>query len=273
MDGRNREYSTQSSSGKTPSSLGVGPQPTYRIALTMNADRPTVQPGDLIGFTIVLNNTSGQQLSTTQIIDTLPPGMLYAPHTARLDGALFEPVNATRSAATILWSLPALPNGASHTITYNAIVFPSVGPNTNLTNQAAADGAVAVAGFRASGASAVTVLVVGGAFSQRYPITGRVFIAYTSDEHFARGDIGVAGIRIYLEDGSSVTTDSDGRFSFPAVRPGMHALRLDPTTLPKNTHPFPDQRMNSTHAMQQLAHGILDDGIIEDVEFALEPIQ
>jgi uncharacterized repeat protein (TIGR01451 family) len=276
-DGKNREYLTQSSSGKTASSLGAGPQPVYRIALTMNADRPTVQPGDLIGFTIALNNTSGQQLSTTQITDTLPPGMLYAPHTARLDGILFEPVNAVRSGASadasIVWSLSALPNGVSHTITYTAIVFPSVGPNTSLTNQAAAAATVAGAGSRAGGASAVTVVVVGGAFSQRYPITGRVFIAYKPDEHFTRGDSGVPSVRIYLEDGSSVATDSDGRFSFPAARPGMHVLRLDPTTLPKGAHSFPDQRMNSTHALQQLAHGILDDGIIEDIEFALEPIK
>jgi hypothetical protein len=65
-------------------------------------------------------------------------------------------------------------------------------------------------------------------------------------------------------------TDPQGRYSFPSVRPGMHVLRLDTTTLPKDAQPSQSiQRMNSNYGMQRLVHGVMDDGLMDDVEFAL----
>ncbi|PYO80791.1 MAG: hypothetical protein DMD65_14735, partial [Gemmatimonadetes bacterium] len=45
-------------------------------------------------------------------------------------------------------------------------------------------------------------------------------------------DGGLAGIDIWTEDGQVVTTDSTGKFSFANLRPGRHAFRLAPRTLP-----------------------------------------
>ena len=45
-------------------------------------------------------------------------------------------------------------------------------------------------------------------------------------------DLGVPGVRVYLEDGTSTVTDIEGKYSFYAVTPRLHIVKLDATTLP-----------------------------------------
>ncbi len=47
-----------------------------------------------------------------------------------------------------------------------------------------------------------------------------------------RRGAGVAGIRVYLEDGRYGITDEDGRFHFEGLDPGTHSVQLDKLTLP-----------------------------------------
>ena len=241
---------------------------TRAIEVTKTADRSTAQPGDRVRYEIDFSNATTDSIGTTQIIDVMPPGLVYAPGTGTLDGVKTEPAI---DGQTLTWSLAELAPGVQHKITYDAIVYPTVAAGTNLTNSVTVSGNIPGTQVNATGASSATVQVIAGAMTQRRPIVGRVFRDVAKTGHFAKGDKGVAGVRVYLEDGSSVVTDADGRFNFPSARPGMHVLRLDTTTLPSGVHPYSNQRMNSTRATQQLVHGILDDGIIDDVEFALEP--
>src|SRR3546814_5209320 len=43
---------------------------------------------------------------------------------------------------------------------------------------------------------------------------------------------GIMGIRVMLQDGSYTVTDEDGRYHFEGVRPGLHVVQIDPSTLP-----------------------------------------
>jgi hypothetical protein len=112
-------------------------------------------------------------------------------------------------------------------------------------------------------------VVMGGLLSDHDIITGRVFIDSANTGRFAPGDKGVAEVRLYMEDGSSVLTDRDGRFSFAATRPGMHALRLDLTTLPSGVHAFADRAYDSERSPIRLVHGVFDNAYLADVNFAL----
>lgn len=241
---------------------------TRTIVVTKTADRSTAQPGDRVRYEIDFANSTQFPIGATQVIDVMSAGLVYAKGTGQLDGVNDEP---TISGQTLTWSLASLDPGAQHKITYDAIVYPTVATGTNLTNNVTVNGVIPGTVASAAGTANVTVQVVAGALTQRRPITGRVFVDNAGTGHFKKGDSGIAGVRIFLEDGSFVVTDPDGRFNFPSARPGMHVLHIDETTLPKNVHPYPNQRMNSTRAMQQLVHGIMDDGLIDDVEFALEP--
>jgi uncharacterized repeat protein (TIGR01451 family) len=238
------------------------------LVVTKNVDRQVAQPGDRLAYSIDIQNTSASTIGTTQIVDTLPAGLAYAPGTAKLDGVALEP---TINGRTLTWTLPTIAPSSDHTLTYICVVYPSVTAGTNLVNTVSVSGLVPGTNVTTSANSSVSVQIVGSAFSDRQVITGRVFVDAMKSGRFRRGDTGVSGVRVFLEDGSSVVTDSQGRFSFPAARPGMHVLRVDPTTLPLGIHPYDGYPLTSTRSPQQLVHGIMDDGLMEDVEFAMAP--
>ena len=48
---------------------------------------------------------------------------------------------------------------------------------------------------------------------------------------------GVAGVRIYLENGTWVVSDEQGRFHFEGVRPGSHVVQIDLETLDPQYEP------------------------------------
>ncbi len=248
-----------------------GNLPLFRartLIVTKNVDRQVAQPGDRLAYSIDIQNTSASTIGTTQIVDTLPSGLAYAPGTAKLDGVALEP---TINGRTLTWTLPAIAPSSDHTLTYYCVVYPSVPSGTNLVNSVDVTGLVPGTDVTTTANSTVSVQIVGGAFSQRQVITGRVFVDAMKSGRFRRGDTGVPGVRVFLEDGSSVVTDAQGRFSFPGARPGMHVLRVDATTLPLGVHPYDGYPITSSRSTQQLVHGIMDDGLIEDVEFAMAP--
>ena len=229
------------------------------ITVQKSVDRQVAEQGDRLAYTITFGNQSHAGLGSVKIVDVMPPGLVYATGTAKFDGAALEPVV---TGSTLTWTRSSLAAGENHTITYYAVVYPSVAANTSLDNTVSVTASVPATRATTSASSTATVQVVSGAFTDRGVITGRVFVDAQKTGHFKRGDKGVANVRVYLEDGSAVTTDDQGRFSIPGVRPGMHVLRLDATTLPAGLH--------ASGSAQQLVHGLFDDGLMEDVNFALE---
>jgi hypothetical protein len=125
----------------------------------------------------------------------------------------------------------------------------------------------------AKGGASATVLTTTGPFSENGVITGRVYVDRGGIGRFVRGDEGVPGVRVVLEDGQSVTTDAQGRFSFAVVRPGAHVLRLDPTTIPTGLRAFARHAYDDERGTLRLIHGILDEGLLQDVNFALEVVR
>lgn len=230
---------------------------TQTIALDKTVDRTSASAGDRLTYTIDVSNPSGSSLGGVQVVDTLPSGEAYAPGSALVDGHVLEPNVDGR---TLTWSIPLLVPGVRHTIVYAAIVYPSVPAGTILTNSATAGAIIAGTHVNVNASANAEVIVTQGALGDRSVITGRVFADSAHTGHFKHGDSGIAGVRVFLEDGTSATTDLQGRFSFPSVRPGMHVIRIDKTTLPDGLH---------GGELQKLVHGVLDDGLMQDIEFAV----
>lgn len=159
--------------------------------------------------------------------------------------------------------------GAHATIVYSTVIAPGVAQNAQLTNVV---DVTAVAPGRAGigrGSGSASVLVAQSTFGSCYPITGRVYLDRPESGHFEDPDVGLAGVNIYLDNGENVTTDAFGRYDFPCVHPGMHALRLDQTTLPAGAVPYDDRNIDSEKSTRRLVHHIYDTTIIEDINFAV----
>lgn len=237
------------------------------LNVSKSVDRQVAQPGDRLMYTVTFANPSRAPLRGVSVVDQMPQGILYAPGTAKVDGLAQEPMARGN---TLQWNFATLPVGGNHTIVYAGVVYPNAPPNANLSNLVTVRGTAGPTGRVQSASATASVQVIAGTFTQRSVITGRVFVDSGGTGHFRRGDKPLANVRIYLEDGSSVLTDSEGKFSFPSVRPGAHVLRLDASTLPNNVHAFTSAYPNSTRSLQRLVHGLLDDGLMQDVNFALE---
>jgi uncharacterized repeat protein (TIGR01451 family) len=235
----------------------------HPLSVSKTVDRDVASGGDRLLYTLQVGNQGGP-LGATRVVDTLPAGVVYAPGTARIDGVPAEP---KREGRILTWNFPTL--DAQHTITYACVVMPFAAEGAMLVNIVDVD-ASSNTGLHVRGAASADTRVVAGALGNRIVITGRVFVDVAKTGRFRDGDRGVPGVRIYLEDGSSVTTDQYGRFTFPSVHPGQHVLRLDPSTFPANVHAFDDRRYDSPRSLQRLLHGLYDAGLMHDVNFAVD---
>ena len=246
------------------SNAALAHQVPATIAVTKITPSTTVTTGDRVNFTITATPVGGVGYGLTTIVDTLPDYEVYAPGTSRVAGKAQEPVVAGH---VLTWTVPTLT--APLTITYATAVAPGSEANVTLTNlvnvTAVAPGG---AGF-GRGAASASVLVVGSTFGSCYPITGRVYLDVNGSGHFQDPDVGLHSVKIFLDNGESVVTDSTGRYDYPCVHPGMHALRLDERTLPAGIVPYLDRNIDSEKSTRRLVHHIYDTTIIEDINFAV----
>jgi uncharacterized repeat protein (TIGR01451 family) len=227
------------------------------------ADRTTVSIGDRIVYTVSIDAT--ESFGATRIVDQMPSGLAYAPHTGLFDGVALEP---EISGLTQIWQLPSLSTGA-HTLKYAAIVAPGVSQGSKLTNLVDVTATIPGSNTPATGSAQATVQVTAGAFSDRLTILGRVVIG-SSDGGWSKVSRGVAGVRIIMEDGTTVVTDAQGRYSFQEVRPGAHVLRLDTSSLPHGVRDFGTHAYNDPTSTVRLVHTVMDTRLIQDVIFVVE---
>jgi uncharacterized repeat protein (TIGR01451 family) len=250
---------TSSVSNAATASVGSG-----QLIVSKTSDASVVQVGDRVNYTIVVRAPGGVAYGVTTIVDTLPSYEAYAPGTARINGKANEPVVHGR---VLTWTVPSLTTAL--TITYAVAIVPGAPQNGSLTNVVDVRAVGPGGGAAGTGTASATITVIASTFGSCYPITGRVYLDTMKTGSFVDGDTGIGGVRVYLDDGESIETDPQGRYNFPCVRPGMHALRLDASTLPSGAVPYDDRRLDSERSTRRLVHRTFDTTIIEDINFAI----
>jgi len=207
--------------------------------------KPEVEWGDLAEWTIRVANRSDSTLTAVRLSEQLPFGFAYVHGSARSSaGALPDPAGGGPALA---FALAALGPHESLELRLSTRVQ-SGAPTGEAQAVAQAFGATATPGPETvSNAAPASTRVRGDVFADEGGIVGTVNLRFTSattpaststPEAPAIGEpIGLAGVRLYLDDGTWAVTDAEGRFSFTAVTPRTHALKLDRTTLPPRSWP------------------------------------
>ena len=77
------------------------------------------------------------------------------------------------------------------------------------------------------------IKVTGGVFTREACIVGKVYADCNGNAVQDKGEPGLLGVTLYLEDGTSMTTDENGQYSICGVRAVTHVLKVDGKTLPK----------------------------------------
>jgi uncharacterized repeat protein (TIGR01451 family) len=219
--------------GDIPQAIDIPLDPsTGALFLDKRSGLDVAAIGDFVPYSVTVRNvTAGAPLTDVVVTDFLPPGMRYQPGSARLEGTMALEPEIGADGLTLTFRLPDLAAQRSATLRYVGVVATGA-TGSSLVNRAiarAADGSE-------SNAASASVLLREELFSSSALLLGRVRAGTCSAS--GDGTDGVAGVRIYLEDGRYAVTDDEGKYHFEGVTPGSHVVQLDPITLPADVEPL-----------------------------------
>ena len=182
--------------------------------------------GDFVEYRLRLSHTGGNQAAEAVVIeDRLPMGLKFQSGSARsadignLDVALSEDGRVLR------FAVGTLAPDTSIDLRYVAAVVPG-SSDRELVNTARA-----IAGDGGSNEARATLRIVDDLFSNESFLAGRVMLGACTEPGLGE-DAGLAGARVYLEDGRFAVADEGGRFHFEGLQPGTHSLQIDLESLP-----------------------------------------
>ncbi|MBX7104650.1 MAG: DUF11 domain-containing protein, partial [Gemmataceae bacterium] len=193
-------------SNNSAQSVVTPQQADLSVVKSVNTATPNL--GDLVTYTVTVNNAGPNVATAPVVYDPVPPGLAF--------------VSATTTAGTYdvdsgLWTLPNLASGGVATLTLVARV---IGPGAPLNTAR-----VSAAEFdpNTSNNTATTPLTPNAYF------TGSVYDDLNNDGLRGVGEPGIAGVTVQLRNAGNVvvataTTDINGVFVFPGVAPGTYSI-------------------------------------------------
>ena len=241
------------------------------LVISKIADKQRVEIGDVISYRVEARNATAAPVSDAVVTDLLPASFHYVPGTARVEAPPAAPrqVEPEVSGNQLVFRLGEIGPGLSVTISYRV----RVGVNAREGEQF---NSAVVKGKFPSGETVNTpparsAVVVGrGVFSARQVVIGRVFEDANGNGIFDAGERPVAGVRLYLSNGNSVITDSEGQYNLPSVNEGSVVISLDPITVPAG-YLLLDDNLRAGHSWTRLLRTPLGGGSLLRQNFALIP--
>ncbi len=211
---------------------------TTALFVQKTVDHTLIEQGEFVNYTLEIKNLLSTVLPSVQVVDTLPPGFAYQMKSARLNGAVIgDPAGGKGPVLT--FAIGDLQPNADVKLSYRVFVGPGSGVGD------AVNRAVASSGVSRSNTASARVIVQAGLFSDTGFIVGKVFQDCNGNRMQDKGELGVPGVRVYLDDGTFAITDDEGKYSIYGVPGRTHILKLDTYTLPPGTHLAPVSNRNS----------------------------
>ena len=237
-------------------------QEDLRISKTASPER--VQVGDVVTYSIEVENTAPFAISGIDLIDELPFGLQYRSGTAELDGVPDEP---QRVARRLIWEDFPIGAGQTREMTLQTLVGPSAGPGDITNNAWIVDGTTGERLTRIASATVRIVIepvfdcstVIGKVFDDRNlngyqdpppdaraQISDQTYYGDKAERQILKrqqefGEPGIPNVKVLTPTGTVITTDEFGRFSVPCAelpeRMGTNfSLKVDERSLPTGYH-------------------------------------
>ncbi|MBU1261747.1 carboxypeptidase regulatory-like domain-containing protein, partial [bacterium] len=242
--------------------LSSGEVVTYNIYLSHNTslfitkevDVKTAQKGDVISYKISIRNIGMGRVKDIKVEDRPPYNFKYLPGTTQIDGRkALDPTGEN----PLVFSLDTLSTSESIILTYRAMV----GIDASLADQKNSAWCFGYTeeGRVSAGPASCVIRIKEGIFRKRGIIIGKVYEDQNGDGIQQEGEKGLPKVKLVMEEGTTVITDIEGRYSIPYIKPGSHILMIDRTTLPSNN-------ISPTKLSQLI---VLPEGGISKVNFGL----
>lgn len=199
--------------------------PTSSLFVQKVAGHQHVELGDFTDYTVtVANRGEGTAIDVT-MKDTLPRGFIYVPGTTRINGVkVQDPVGGKGPYLNL--GLGHLDANKEVKVQYRVNIGPNALNGDGINRVYAMDG-----GGRISNEAAAKVEVRPGVLMQDGFVVGKVYTDCNRNAMQDKGELGIPGVRLYLEDGSFVVTDREGKYDFYGISAKTHVLKIDRTTL------------------------------------------
>ena len=215
--------------------IPLDPSSGTGLTLQKVASTTTAEVGDLLTFTLKVANLTNLDLPQLAIRDQLPVGFRYVPGSTRVGGVrVADPVGGV--GPNLVFNLPLstsapLAIGQTQTLIYQVRVGAGTPVGEDLINRAWASAGASTSALTSNEADA-RVRILGGVFANEAYAFGKVFVDCNKNGIQDDAEWGIPGVRLFMEDGTGVVTDIEGKWSLYGLRPVTHALRLDTSTLP-----------------------------------------
>ncbi|HEX4825897.1 MAG TPA: SdrD B-like domain-containing protein [Candidatus Polarisedimenticolaceae bacterium] len=212
--------------------IPLDPQLAGAVAITKTTPLIDVTRGQLVPYTITVDNVSGALLTDISVVDDFPAGFTYVPRSALVDGTPAEPAAAGRE---LRWTGLALAGTQSRTIKLLLAVGPGVSEGEYVNRARVVDG---LTGAAISGEATATVRVAPDPNFDCTDVLGKVWNDANRNGVQDEGEGGIAGVRLVTVRGLQATTDAYGRYHITCAivpnedRGSNFILKLDERTLP-----------------------------------------
>src|SRR5882762_4241803 len=221
--------------------IPLDPQLVGAFSITKTTPLLNVTRGQLVPYTITINNVIGASLQGEQFVDRYPAGFRYVPGSARLDGERAEPTVATREH---VWNGLNFASSGHRTIVLLLAVGAGVGEGEFVNRAQVIEGST---GRPLSAEATARVRVVPDQSFDCTDVFGKVFNDVNRNGVQDEGENGLPGVRVVTAQGLEATTDPYGRFHITcAITPNENRgsnfiLKLDDRTLPSGFRMSTDQ--------------------------------
>ncbi len=219
----------QGQSVTAPEAEGVVELPGYAVSKTTALGQ--VRRGSRVPYTIRVKMLGVRGSSTVNVVDMTPPGLVFAPGSARLGDTAIAPVVAGRK---LVFNDIVLKEGEAAEITLELLVTSAAKPGEYVNRAWMED----LEGTSISRIATAAVEVVVETVFDCGDIIGRAFDDRNRNGYQDRGEPGLGGVRVATVKGLLVTADAEGRFHIPCAdlpdqRIGTnYILKLDTRSLP-----------------------------------------
>lgn len=208
-------------------------QKIYPIKTTKKGSASSLYIGDVMKFTVTVTNPNELvPVYNLSIKDIMPRDIRYMETSGTINTVEQEPT-ISKQGNILTWNIPILLPLETLTLTYLARANAGASEGRKL-NTAIAEGYFDPGNliYAKSNQANYYFKIKRGMFTDKAFITGKVFVDTNDNRMQDEGEIGVKGIKLYLEDGRSVVTDGDGKYHMDQVLAGTHTLKVDDSTLP-----------------------------------------
>lgn len=214
------------------------------LFLQKNVARDVVELGDSVQYTLRVLSPNGAATNVT-IVDRLPAGLRLIAGTVTRDGAVVaDPAGAP--GPVLHFDAGSFAANTTVTITYRLRVGVGAQQGDGI-NRAQANGTVGGA-LVASNRAQARIRITGGVFFQEACVVGKVFVDCNGNRIQDAEEPGIPGVRFYLQDGTNLTSDSEGKYSICGLPARTSVMRVDVTTLPAGSQLVTSSNRNALDA-------------------------